>query len=91
MSQNSFLFDKKNYLLFAIGLAFIVLGFILMSGGGSEDPNVYNEELFSARRITLAPLLIVIGFVVEVFAILRRPKSWMQTFGTPLFWALYKV
>ena len=75
MSQNSFLFDKKNYLLFAIGLAFIVLGFILMSGGGSEDPNVYNEELFSARRITLAPLLIVIGFVVEVFAILRRPKS----------------
>jgi len=46
-----------------------------MSGGGSEDPNVYNEELFSARRITLAPLLIVIGFVVEVFAILRRPKS----------------
>ncbi|MDA8787926.1 DUF3098 domain-containing protein [Schleiferiaceae bacterium] len=75
MSQNSFLFDKKNYLLFAIGLAFIVLGFILMSGGGSEDPNVYNEELFSARRITWAPLLIVIGFVVEVFAILRRPKS----------------
>ena len=46
-----------------------------MSGGGSEDPNVYNEELFSARRITWAPLLIVIGFVVEVFAILRRPKS----------------
>jgi hypothetical protein len=75
MSQNSFLFNKKNYLLFAIGLAFIVLGFILMSGGGSEDPNVYNEELFSARRITWAPLLIVIGFVVEVFAILRRPKS----------------
>ena len=75
MSQNSFLFDKKNYLLFAIGLAFIVLGFILMSGGGSEDPNVYNEELFSSRLITWAPLLIVIGFVVEVFAILRRPKS----------------
>ena len=75
MSQNSFLFDKTNYLLFAVGLALIVLGFILMAGGGSEDPNVYNEELFNARRITWAPLLIVLGFVVEVFAILRRPKS----------------
>ena len=75
MSQNSFLFDKTNYLLFAVGLALIVLGFILMAGGGSEDPNVYNEALFIARRITWAPLFIVLGFVVEVFAILRRPKS----------------
>jgi hypothetical protein len=75
MSQNSFLFDKTNYLLFAVGLALIVLGFILMAGGGSEDPNIYNEALFNARRITWAPLLIVLGFVVEVFAILRRPKS----------------
>ena len=75
MSQNSFLFDKTNYLLFAVGLALIVLGFILMAVGGSEDPNVYNEALFNARRITWAPLLIVLGFVVEVFAILRRPKS----------------
>lgn len=75
MSQNSFLFDKTNYLLFAVGLALILLGFILMAGGGSEDPNVYNEALFNARRITWAPLLIVLGFVVEVFAILRRPKS----------------
>ena len=75
MTQNSFLFDKTNYLLFAVGLALIVLGFILMAGGGSEDPNVYNEALFNARRITWAPLLIALGFVVEVFAILRRPKS----------------
>ena len=75
MSKNTFLFDKTNYVLFAIGLAFIALGFALMSGGGSEDPNVFNEELFNAQRITWAPLLIVIGFVVEVFAILRRPKA----------------
>jgi hypothetical protein len=75
MSKNTFLFDKTNYLLFAIGLAFIALGFALMSGGGSEDPTVYNEALFNAQRITWAPLLIVIGFVVEVFAILRRPKA----------------
>ena len=75
MSKNTFLFDKTNYMLFAIGLAFITLGFALMSGGGSEDPAVFNEELFNAQRITWAPLLIVIGFVVEVFAILRRPKA----------------
>lgn len=75
MSKNTFLFDKTNYILFAIGLACIALGFALMSGGGSEDPNVYNEELFNAQRITWAPLLIVVGFVVEVFAILRRPKA----------------
>lgn len=75
MSKNTFLFDKTNYMLFAVGLAFIALGFALMSGGGSEDPNIFNEELFNAQRITWAPLLIVIGFVVEVFAILRRPKA----------------
>lgn len=75
MSKNTFLFDKTNYILFAIGLAFIALGFALMSGGGSEDPTVFNEELFNAQRITWAPLFIVIGFVVEVFAILRRPKA----------------
>lgn len=75
MSKNQFLFDKTNYILFAAGLALIVIGFILMSGGGSEDPNVYNEELFSNRRIVIAPLLVVSGFVVEVFAIMRRPKA----------------
>lgn len=75
MSKNHFLFDKTNYIMFAAGLALIVIGFILMSGGGSEDPNVYNEELFSTRRIVIAPLLVVSGFVVEVFAIMRRPKA----------------
>ena len=85
MSQNSFLFDKTSYLLFGMGLALIVLGFVLMSGGGSEDPMVYNPELFSARRIIWVPLFIVMGFVVEVVAILRRPKQWTQIFGMPLF------
>lgn len=73
--QDHFLFDKTNYVLFGIGLAFIALGFVLMAGGGSEDPNVYNEDLFSAQRIVVAPILIVIGFVVEVFGIMRRPKA----------------
>tara|TARA_B110000003_G_scaffold7141_1_gene7365 strand:+ start:4411 stop:4638 length:228 start_codon:yes stop_codon:yes gene_type:complete len=75
MKENKFLFNRNNYILFGIGLVFIILGFILMSGGGSEDSEVFNEELFNSRRIVLAPLLVVIGFVVEVFAILRRPKS----------------
>jgi hypothetical protein len=57
------------------GLALIVLGFVLMSGGGSEDPNVYNPELFSTRRIVVAPFLIVVGFAVEVWAIMRKPKA----------------
>ncbi|MDO7712485.1 MAG: DUF3098 domain-containing protein [Schleiferiaceae bacterium] len=65
---------KKNYILLFTGLAFMMVGFILMTGGGSEDPSVYNPELFSSLRIQLAPLLVVIGLVIEVFAILHRPK-----------------
>jgi len=75
MKEEKFLFQRENYILFGIGLAFIILGFILMAGGGSDDPQIYNEELFNSQRIILSPLLIVVGFVIEVFAILRRPKS----------------
>lgn len=75
MKEEKFLFQRENYILFGIGLAFIILGFILMTGGGSDDPQIYNEELFNSQRIILSPLLIVVGFVIEVFAILRRPKS----------------
>jgi hypothetical protein len=74
MSDNHFLFGKKNYILLFTGLAFMMVGFILMTGGGSEDPSVYNPELFSSLRIQLAPLLVVIGLVIEVFAILHKPK-----------------
>jgi len=52
-----------------------VVGFILMAGGGSEDPNVFNEEIFSTRRITIAPIVVLIGFVIEIFAIMRKPKD----------------
>ena len=75
MSKDAFIFNKKNYTLVIIGLVFVVVGFILMAGGGSEDPAVFNEEIFSARRITVAPLLILIGFCIEVFAIMRKPKQ----------------
>ena len=68
------MFEKiKNYVL--IGLAVIALGFILMSGGGSEDPNVFNEEIFSFRRIRLAPAVVLIGFGITIYSILKNPKK----------------
>lgn len=71
-----FLFDKTNYYIMFGGLALILLGFILMAGGKSPDPHVFNyDEIYSFRRITLAPILIIAGFVVEVVAIMRKPKS----------------
>lgn len=68
-------FGKENYILLLVGLAFIVTGFILMTGGGSEDPNVFSEEIFSFRRITLAPIVVITGFVIEIFAIMKKPKD----------------
>lgn len=70
-----FIFEKKNYTIMAIGFAIIVLGFILMSGGGSEDPEVFNPEIFSWRRIRLAPALVLLGFGIEVYAILFNPSK----------------
>ncbi|NER14581.1 DUF3098 domain-containing protein [Leptobacterium flavescens] len=70
-----FIFQRKNYLFMFIGLAFIALGFFLMSGGGSKDPNVFNPEIFSFRRIRLAPTLVLIGFAIEVYAILLNPDK----------------
>jgi Protein of unknown function (DUF3098) len=70
-----FAFGKENYRLMLIGLAFIVAGFLLMVGGGSTDPNTFNPEIFSFRRITLAPILILAGYVIEIFAIMKRPKD----------------
>ncbi len=63
---------KKNLIMMAIGVAVIVLGFILMAGGGSDDPTVFNYEMFSFRRITLAPILVVGGFAFEIYAIMKR-------------------
>ena len=70
-----FAFGKENYRLLFIGLAFIVVGFLLMVGGGSDDPKVFNPEIFSFRRITLAPILILAGYVIEIFAIMKKPKD----------------
>ena len=74
-SKQEFIFQKKNYMFMFIGIAFIVLGFILMSGGGSDDPNVFNEDIFNFRRIRLAPTLVLIGLGIEVYAILLNPHK----------------
>ena len=70
-----FAVGKENYRLMLIGLAFIVIGFLLMVGGGSTDPSKFNPEIFSFRRITLAPILILAGYVIEIFAIMKRPRD----------------
>ena len=68
-------FGRDNYLWVLIGIAFILIGFLLMIGGGSNDPDVFNEAIFSFRRLTLAPILVLIGFGVEFYAIMKRPKD----------------
>jgi len=74
-SKEKFLFEKKNYIIMLVGLAFIAIGFVLMSGGGSENPAVFNEDIYNFRRIRLAPTLVLIGFAIEVYAILANPKK----------------
>ena len=74
-SEGEFLFGKRNYIIMLIGVVIIALGFILMAGGGSEDPEVFNEEIYNFRRIRLAPTLVILGFIVEIYAILSSPKS----------------
>jgi len=70
-----FLFDKVNYKTLLIGIAVIAVGFILMSGGGSDDPKVFNEDIFSFRRIHLAPTLVLIGFGITIYSIFKKSKS----------------
>jgi hypothetical protein len=78
--ENTFYFGKENYKWMLIGLALIIVGFLLMLGAdantvdGKLDPNAWNEDIFSIRRIRIAPLLVIAGFVVQVFAILKRNK-----------------
>lgn len=68
-----FALGKENYRLLAIGFGIIIIGFILMIGGGSDDPSVFNPEIFSFRRITLAPVVLLAGFLFEIYAILKKP------------------
>ena len=73
--KHDFLFEKANYKILLIGIAVIVLGFIIMSGGGSDDPKVFSDEIFNFRRIRLAPTVVLIGFGITVYSILKNPKK----------------
>lgn len=68
-------FGRDNYLWVIIGLTFLLVGFILMIGGGSDNPDVFNEAIFSFRRITLAPILVLIGFGIQIYAIMKKSKN----------------
>ena len=70
-----FLFEKVNYKFLLIGIGVIVLGFILMSGGGSDNPKVFSEDVFSFRRIRLAPTIVLIGFGITIYSIFKNSKS----------------
>lgn len=72
--KHEFLFEKINYKILLIGIVVIALGFIIMSGGGSDDPTIFSEEIFSFRRIRLAPTTVLIGFGITVYAILKKSK-----------------
>ena len=74
--HHTFLFDKSNYMWMIGGVALILLGFVLMAGGKSPDPHQFNyDEVYSFRRITLAPLMILAGFAVEIYAIMKKPAN----------------
>lgn len=74
-NKQEFLFGKVNYKILLIGIGVIALGFILMSGGGSDDPNVYSDDIFNFRRIRLAPTTVLIGFGITIYSILKNPNK----------------
>lgn len=73
--KTGFALRSENYKLLLIGFAIIVIGFILMIGGKSDDPKVFNEEIFNFRRVTLAPIVVLFGFLFEIYAIMKKPKK----------------
>lgn len=74
-SGSGIYFDRINYIFLIAGILLIALGYVMMIGGGSSDPNVFNPEIFSKQRITYAPITCLIGFAVIIYAIMRRPKT----------------
>ena len=70
-----FAFKKKNYILLIVGLAFIASGLILMIGGGAEDPTKFSADIFNRQRLTVAPILLAIGFVIEIVAVMYRDQN----------------
>ena len=74
-NTSGFPLTKNNFVLIAIGFVIIILGFILMTGGKSPDPSVFSEKIFSFRRIVLAPIVVVFGFMFEIYAIMHKTKE----------------
>jgi hypothetical protein len=74
-NKGTFLFGKRNYIIMLIGLVFIAVGFMLMAGGGSDDPAVFNEEIYNFRRIRLAPTLVLLGLAIEIYAIMAKSSK----------------
>ncbi len=74
-ASQDFAFGKENYKLMLIGIAVLFIGYLLMSGGGSKDPNVFDPDIFSFRRITLGPVVIILGFCIEIYAIVKKSKE----------------
>jgi hypothetical protein len=74
-SDKDFAFGKQNYVIMLAGIAVIITGFLLMTGGGSEDPRVFSQEIFSTRRILVAPLVVLLGFGIEVYAIVKKARD----------------
>ncbi len=73
-NKDQFLFGKKNYTLMLLGIVVIAVGFILMAGGGSDDPEVFNDAIYNFRRIRLAPTLVLIGLAIEIYAIMVKSE-----------------
>ena len=73
--REGFAFGHENYRLLLIGLAAVILGFLLMIGGGSEDPNKFSPEIFSFRRLTLAPMVVLLGYMIVLVAIMKKSKD----------------
>lgn len=74
MDKKNLAFDRVNYILLVVGMVIVVIGFILMSGAGSTE-SAYNPDIFSARRIKVAPVVCLIGFVSMIYAVMRKPKD----------------
>ena len=70
-----FAFDRTNYILMIAGILVMGIGYLLMRGGGSDDPNVFSYDLFNARRLVVAPLVILVGIIIEIVAIMKKPKK----------------
>ncbi len=75
IDRSGFAFDKENYKWLLIGLVFLLVGFLLMIGGGSDEPDVFNYGMFNFQRLTLSPILIMIGYAIGIYAIMKKPKT----------------